>query len=71
MHSPAMPLVDPCTGRPLGNTSTSTSAIFDYDRTHITFISFGTDSSLTITPGWDNVTGWGTIDMGAISILFE
>jgi subtilase family serine protease len=22
-------------------------------------ISFGTDSSLTVTPGWDNVTGWG------------
>jgi hypothetical protein len=23
-------------------------------------ISFGTDSSLTVTPGWDNVTGWGS-----------
>jgi subtilase family serine protease len=22
-------------------------------------LSFGTDSSLTVTPGWDNVTGWG------------
>jgi subtilase family serine protease len=22
-------------------------------------ISFGTDTSLTVTPGWDNVTGWG------------
>jgi subtilase family serine protease len=22
-------------------------------------VSFGTDSSLTVTPGWDNVTGWG------------
>jgi len=22
-------------------------------------LSFGTDSSLTITKGWDNVTGWG------------
>jgi hypothetical protein len=23
-------------------------------------ISFGTDSSLTVTPCWDNVTGWGS-----------
>jgi subtilase family serine protease len=23
-------------------------------------ISFGTDSSLTVTPGWDDVTGWGS-----------
>ncbi len=22
-------------------------------------LSFGTDTSLTVTPGWDNVTGWG------------
>jgi hypothetical protein len=22
-------------------------------------VSFGTDSSLTVTPGWDDVTGWG------------
>lgn len=22
-------------------------------------VTFGTDSSLTVTPGWDNVTGWG------------
>jgi len=22
-------------------------------------VSFGTDSSLTVTEGWDNVTGWG------------
>jgi subtilase family serine protease len=29
-------------------------------------LSFGTDSSLPITPGWDPVTGWGTLNMDAI-----
>ncbi len=27
-------------------------------------ISFGTDLSLLITPGWDDVTGWGTPNIG-------
>jgi subtilase family serine protease len=32
-------------------------------------LTFGTDSSLRVTQGWDNVTGWGTPDMGAIFSL--
>ena len=30
---------------------------------------FGTDSSLAVTPGWDAVTGWGTLNMEAIFAL--
>ncbi len=53
--------------QPLGNTTSFLSAIWDED----TFgdyagLSFGTDSSLTVTQGWDNVTGYGTPNMGAI-----
>ncbi len=29
-------------------------------------LTFGTDSSLQIGPGWDPVTGWGTVNMGWI-----
>ena len=36
-----------------------TSAIWPFDSTDAAVISFGTDSSLTVTPGWDNVTGYG------------
>jgi subtilase family serine protease len=32
-------------------------------------LTFGTDSSLTVTQGWDNVTGWGTPDVGAAAGL--
>lgn len=34
-------------------------------------LSFGTDSSLNVTQGWDPVTGYGTLDMGAIFSSFE
>ncbi len=33
-------------------------------------LTFGTDSSLAVTPGFDTVTGWGTLDMGAIFTAF-
>ncbi len=29
-------------------------------------LSFGTDSSLAVTPGYDTVTGWGVLNMGGI-----
>ncbi len=37
-----------------------TSAEVDYGGVEDLAISFGLDSSLTVTPGWDNVTGYGT-----------
>lgn len=35
------------------------AAIWNFDSEDAAVISFGTDSSLTVTPGWDNVTGYG------------
>ncbi len=35
------------------------SALWNLSSSTAVAISFGTDSSLTVTPGWDNVTGWG------------
>jgi len=35
------------------------SALWPIASTEAIAISFGTDSSLTVTPGWDNVTGYG------------
>jgi len=35
------------------------SALWPITSTEAIAISFGTDSSLTVTPGWDNVTGYG------------
>jgi subtilase family serine protease len=46
-----------------GQTYTSTgftSALFDLGNDTDFAISFGLDTSLTVTKGWDNVTGWGT-----------
>jgi len=48
---------------PLGNTTKFYSALYqqDGDNTGIWLVqTFGTDSSLTVAPGWDNVTGWGS-----------
>jgi len=48
---------------PLENTSTFYSALWDetgsYHEGVYDVLSFGTDSSLTVAHGWDNVTGWG------------
>jgi subtilase family serine protease len=45
---------------PLDATSSYYSALwFDQNVPGYVVLSFGTDSSLTVTPGWDNVTGWG------------
>ena len=35
------------------------SAIWPLDSEVAVVLSFGTDTSLTVTEGWDNVTGWG------------
>jgi subtilase family serine protease len=35
------------------------SALFNVGDGEETVLAFGTDSSLTVTPGWDNVTGYG------------
>jgi subtilase family serine protease len=46
---------------PLGNTTSYYSALYNSPfSTRWFVITFGTDSSLTVTPGWDNVTGVGT-----------
>ncbi|HEY0784348.1 MAG TPA: S53 family peptidase, partial [Acidobacteriaceae bacterium] len=47
---------------PLQNTTSFYSALFDETNDHegdYDALAFGTDSSLTITQGWDNVTGYG------------
>jgi subtilase family serine protease len=43
----------------IASESNFTSAIWPIDSSFSIAISFGTDSSLTVTPGWDNVTGFG------------
>jgi subtilase family serine protease len=45
---------------PLGNTTEYVSALFNGISTRWNVLTFGTDSSLTTGPGWDNVTGLGT-----------
>ena len=35
------------------------AAIWPFDSTDAAILTFGTDSSLTVTTGWDNVTGYG------------
>ena len=44
---------------PLDTTTQFYSAIFNLSDELYLDVSFGTDSSLTVTPGWDNVTGLG------------
>jgi subtilase family serine protease len=45
---------------PLGNTIDYVSALYNGTSTRWYVLTFGTDSSLTTGPGWDNVTGLGT-----------
>jgi len=48
-------------GAPLGNTTGFYSALYNSPFSTRWFVlTFGTDSSLVVTPGWDNVTGVGT-----------
>ncbi len=41
------------------------SALYDDGLGNLYDITFGTDASLPVTQGWDAVTGWGTVNMGA------
>jgi subtilase family serine protease len=46
---------------PLANTTSSFSALYNSPGDSNWYVlTFGTDSSLVVTPGWDNVTGLGT-----------
>jgi len=45
---------------PVENTTEFVSLFYQGTSTRFYAISFGTDSSLTTGPGWDNVTGLGT-----------
>ena len=49
---------------PLFSTGQFTSALWNYAPGGVDAITFGTDTSLTITQGWDNVTGYGTPNLG-------
>jgi subtilase family serine protease len=49
----------PALAQPLQNTKLFVSALFENNADWF-LITFGTDSSLTTGPGWDNVTGLGT-----------
>lgn len=44
---------------PLYSTTDYFAALWNYGGGEYLAISFGTDTSLTTAPGWDNVTGWG------------
>ncbi len=45
---------------PLGNTTDYVSTLYNGTSTRWYVLTFGTDTSLTTGPGWDNVTGLGT-----------
>jgi subtilase family serine protease len=58
LAAPSTCALPPCT---LGNTTNFVSALFQSSTsTRWDVFVFGTDSSLTTGPGWDNVTGLGT-----------
>jgi len=50
---------------PLGGATTFGAALWNAGGGTYYNLTFGTDSSLTVTPGWDNVTGYGTLDFAA------
>jgi subtilase family serine protease len=52
--------------QPLENTTMFGAALWNYGGGAFYNITFGTDSSLTVGPGWDNVTGYGTPNFAAI-----
>ncbi len=48
-------------------TKTPYQTAFESDgQGNVALYTFAADSSLTMAPGWDPVTGWGTLDMGNI-----
>jgi subtilase family serine protease len=52
--------------QPLDTTNQFVSALWDVGGGEYINLTFGTDSTLNVTQGWDNVTGYGTPDMGAL-----
>ncbi len=48
----------------LFTTTQFTSALWNYAPGSFDVVGFGTDSSLTVTQGWDDVTGYGTPNIG-------
>ena len=54
----------PQTGTPFLGALYNDGAGDEYD------VTFGTDTSLAVGQGWDPVTGWGTLNMGAIFTTF-
>ncbi len=50
--------------QPLEGTTGYTGALYHGLSTAYYNLTFGTDSSLVVTPGWDDVTGYGTPDFG-------
>ncbi len=58
---------------PLENTTKFYSAMWNYplEQDTVYVITFGTDSGLTITPGWDDVTGLGTPNGKAFADYFN
>ena len=50
--------------QPLFTTTEFVSSLWNAGDGYYYNLSFGTDSSLTVTQGWDNVTGYGTPNLG-------
>ncbi len=50
--------------QPLYTTTEFTSALWDVGGGTYANVTFGTDSSLTVTQGWDDVSGYGTPNIG-------
>ena len=67
LNPPAAPTIETPAdlAQPLENTTTFVSALFNSAiSTRWDVFTFGTDTSLTVTPGWDDVTGLGTPNGG-------
>jgi len=63
IHQPPNPPIDESAdmlAAPLENTTNYMSLLYNGTSTRWYVLSFGTDTSLTTGPGWDNVTGLGT-----------
>jgi len=63
IYNPPNPvLIETAAGlaQPLENTTSFLSALYHGSSTRWYDLTFGTDTSLVVTPGWDNVTGLGT-----------
>ena len=51
---------------PLESVTSFADGVWDLGEGEYAIVTFGTDSGLTITQGWDNVTGFGTPNIGNI-----